>query len=267
MHAAHWRCSLCSKLFSSERYLDLHLANRHAGHVTPGASACLADLCDLLHCAAGAVHPSQRRRGPCTGPSAARLRAGCDALADACFPPGAPQPAASLGALFRAQFCEAHSCAPDRPLPFPLGSQGRGQLERLQWIGGGVALVGIALYYGALGLQALRRAGEAGRYAAGADLRRVHVGSNRAAGSHDGACASDRDRWAAGYPPAAAGVGGSQLFYPQGRGTGLGLLDPQQRPWGGGLAGWLRGAGTGRGMSWVTGPGGRRWGQPKEKFY
>ena len=47
---AQWRCSECSKLFRSERHLDLHLERKHAALLLPNATVCLGEYCDILRC-------------------------------------------------------------------------------------------------------------------------------------------------------------------------------------------------------------------------
>ena len=38
---AQWQCSECSKLFRSERHLDLHLERKHDALLQPNATVCL----------------------------------------------------------------------------------------------------------------------------------------------------------------------------------------------------------------------------------
>lgn len=42
-----WQCEICSKMFSSEHYLDMHQARRHADLRYTNGTLCLADLCDI----------------------------------------------------------------------------------------------------------------------------------------------------------------------------------------------------------------------------
>lgn len=43
-----WQCSLCSKLFRSEHFLDRHLSRKHAYLRSKSATVCLADLCSSI---------------------------------------------------------------------------------------------------------------------------------------------------------------------------------------------------------------------------
>lgn len=43
-----WQCSLCSKLFRSEHFLDRHLSRKHPDLRPQSASVCLADLCSSI---------------------------------------------------------------------------------------------------------------------------------------------------------------------------------------------------------------------------
>eukprot|EP00967_Tisochrysis_lutea_P018525 scaffold20974_cov32-Tisochrysis_lutea.AAC.3 len=52
LSSSHWKCSFCSKAFSSERYLDLHLHRKHVDALPNSAMTCLADHCDVLRCPA-----------------------------------------------------------------------------------------------------------------------------------------------------------------------------------------------------------------------
>lgn len=54
-----WQCSLCSKLFRSEHYLDRHLARKHPDLCPPSATVCLADLCtSIVPCFPISVSPA-----------------------------------------------------------------------------------------------------------------------------------------------------------------------------------------------------------------
>lgn len=48
LHSQLWQCSLCSKLFRSEHFLDRHLSRRHPDLRPQSASVCLADLCSSI---------------------------------------------------------------------------------------------------------------------------------------------------------------------------------------------------------------------------
>ena len=156
------------QLFVGELYLDKHLANRHAGVMTPGAGVCLADHCDVLHCAAAMRSPAARRRAACTSASAAELRHRCEALADGCFPrsggslegvngsamlaPDEAAKAAALHELFHSQFCAAHACDHDRPKPFGRGRQVDSAMRALTISLSIIAAVGLGLYYALVAL-------------------------------------------------------------------------------------------------------------------
>lgn len=47
LHGGIWQCKICGKMFSSEHYLDMHQARRHADMRYMNGTLCLADLCDI----------------------------------------------------------------------------------------------------------------------------------------------------------------------------------------------------------------------------
>ncbi|CAH1976910.1 unnamed protein product [Acanthoscelides obtectus] len=48
---SQWICGICGKSFFEEKYLDLHLDNRHKGYINMAEDAvCLADYCDIMRC-------------------------------------------------------------------------------------------------------------------------------------------------------------------------------------------------------------------------
>ncbi|CAG9464587.1 unnamed protein product [Pedinophyceae sp. YPF-701] len=123
----NWRCNLCGKSFRSETYIDKHIANKHPGLLVAGSDACLAELCDVVHCehVEQATSLSKRfRYRPsilCNSTVKAERREACEDLARTCFPPQASKEAKRLNAYFQAQFCRAHSCDRRLRVPLPLG--------------------------------------------------------------------------------------------------------------------------------------------------
>ena len=93
-----------------EAYLDQHLGLRHADTRPPGASACLADSCDVLHCAAAQKHYSARRRAPCAGRITEQLRARC----------GPWETPRKVGGAVTLATKLADALPPFPPSPFPL---------------------------------------------------------------------------------------------------------------------------------------------------
>jgi hypothetical protein len=97
LNMQHWKCTLCGKAFGSERHLDLHLHRKHADAVPSGATACLADYCDVLRCPswvarvtapeaseqASLLEEGERPRS-CSDARLARRRDQCRALMHAC---------------------------------------------------------------------------------------------------------------------------------------------------------------------------------------
>ncbi|XP_022908142.1 uncharacterized protein [Onthophagus taurus] len=48
---SQWTCGLCGKSFFEEKFLDIHLDNRHKTHINMAEDAvCLADYCDIMRC-------------------------------------------------------------------------------------------------------------------------------------------------------------------------------------------------------------------------
>lgn len=50
INMATWRCGICGKSFRSEYYIDMHLDRKHMDTLSPEATTCLADFCDILRC-------------------------------------------------------------------------------------------------------------------------------------------------------------------------------------------------------------------------
>lgn len=49
--ASKWTCNYCGKGFYEERFIDMHMDNRHRNMMKIGAeSTCLADYCDVFRC-------------------------------------------------------------------------------------------------------------------------------------------------------------------------------------------------------------------------
>jgi hypothetical protein len=114
--------------FRGEKVIDAHMAAHHADQLDPSSSDCLADLCGLLHCNFFAAHRAGRsqhhsKHAPCHAPTAQRLRARCQDVAHACFPPHLNRAAESLHAFVQASFCEAATCRWRECAP-PTGQRG-----------------------------------------------------------------------------------------------------------------------------------------------
>nr|CAH7725285.1 unnamed protein product [Callosobruchus chinensis] len=57
---SQWICGICGKSFFEEKYLDLHLDNRHKGYINMAEDAvCLADYCDIMRCDVLANQPTE----------------------------------------------------------------------------------------------------------------------------------------------------------------------------------------------------------------
>lgn len=122
-----WRCGLCTKLFRSEHYLDMHLERKHAAALPRNASGCLGDFCDILHCPSwasemrhdadahrhhvrGAAHVHGAASGSC--PDAKQLDARrhfCQHLMHDCFAGEHEEGHAAFEALDEA-FCQPIGC-------------------------------------------------------------------------------------------------------------------------------------------------------------
>eukprot|EP00243_Klebsormidium_subtile_P008972 TRINITY_DN4372_c0_g2_i1.p1 TRINITY_DN4372_c0_g2~~TRINITY_DN4372_c0_g2_i1.p1 ORF type:complete len:272 (-),score=24.49 TRINITY_DN4372_c0_g2_i1:240-1055(-) len=142
-----WQCRICRKMFREEQHIDKHMGNRHPQVVYPGATVCLADLCDILHC--DAVERAVQKRAPpsCQEQDAQRRKHLCQALSEACFPPDQPL-SRKLNEFFQRQFCDAHTCQEGRKL-FPEDQQKRGRGARYFVLAGLGALL-LALFYAGL---------------------------------------------------------------------------------------------------------------------
>ena len=104
--------------------MDKHMDRFHAAEVDPSASACLADLCDILHCdwfaAAQRGGTDALQRAPCHTTSMQRTRERCQDVAHQCFPPHFGGAAEALHAFMHSSFCQAATCRHSRcaaPLP------------------------------------------------------------------------------------------------------------------------------------------------------
>ena len=86
---AQWRCSKCSKLFRSERHLDLHLERKHAALLEPNATVCLGEYCDMLRCPSWLV-ALRKQPGGCDDQKLMARRHFCQHLLHDCLVQGTP---------------------------------------------------------------------------------------------------------------------------------------------------------------------------------
>ena len=108
--ATQWRCGYCSKLFSSEEYLDRHLERRHDDTLNHTHGLCLGEMCDVLQC------PTWLRalrdptaHAPCSERELAARRQFCEHSLRACFDTR-DRAARKLIAQLSARHCEPLSC-------------------------------------------------------------------------------------------------------------------------------------------------------------
>eukprot|EP00274_Cyanoptyche_gloeocystis_P002121 CAMPEP_0196660356 /NCGR_PEP_ID=MMETSP1086-20130531/39260_1 /TAXON_ID=77921 /ORGANISM="Cyanoptyche gloeocystis , Strain SAG4.97" /LENGTH=334 /DNA_ID=CAMNT_0041994707 /DNA_START=88 /DNA_END=1093 /DNA_ORIENTATION=+ len=121
-----WRCTVCSKVFKSEHFLDKHLENKHSSHISKNATVCLADMCDFLNCdnLIRQMHydealedvPIENLGFDPTAPIICkdhvmeRKKLACQAVMQRCFPPD-NEATKYLNDLFDREFCQRMTAA------------------------------------------------------------------------------------------------------------------------------------------------------------
>uniref|UniRef100_A0A7S2NMS3 C2H2-type domain-containing protein n=1 Tax=Cyanoptyche gloeocystis TaxID=77922 RepID=A0A7S2NMS3_9EUKA len=121
-----WRCTVCSKVFKSEHFLDKHLENKHSSHISKNATVCLADMCDFLNCdnLIRQMHydealedvPIENLGFDPTAPIICkdhvmeRKKLACQAVMQRCFPPD-NEATKYLNDLFDREFCQRMTCS------------------------------------------------------------------------------------------------------------------------------------------------------------
>ena len=56
MRNGYWKCNICGKAFTEERYIDMHMDNRHKDMLpvtsgdADGGLMCMESMCDVLLC-------------------------------------------------------------------------------------------------------------------------------------------------------------------------------------------------------------------------
>jgi len=133
------KCGYCGKVFKAEPYLDKHMQKKHVDRIPEGATSCLADHCDSLHCewfklrhletsSRAQIRSKRAQLGTqCVPFLAALARQSCHELAAKCFPLDTPDRAMRTShhhglrepfeqhwdaarAFFETYFCEAVTC-------------------------------------------------------------------------------------------------------------------------------------------------------------
>ena len=101
-------------MFRGEGYIDSHMDKAHGNETHPGARACMADLCDYLHCdffkAAKKGSTQSLRSAQCHPGTMQERKARCQDVAHACFPPHAGGTAEVLHGFMLSTLCEAATC-------------------------------------------------------------------------------------------------------------------------------------------------------------
>jgi hypothetical protein len=150
-----WQCNVCGKLFSSEKYLDMHMQRRHADMLRTNDTLCLADYCDLMRCPRW-LESIQGGTLACKPSEVAARMHLCQHVFHDCFPPDAEGRA--LFERLNARFCQQLSCEWRRSLQTSptatlraLDALGDGAPSvTLYYVLAGVLIAGLAFVYGAL---------------------------------------------------------------------------------------------------------------------
>lgn len=109
-----WRCGFDDKVFRGELFIDKHMDNKHAEETKPEATACLADMCGILHCDFFAAYKtggvSALRHLPCHIATMEKNKMQCEDVVHRCFPPHKGRTVAGLHAYMMSNFCAAATC-------------------------------------------------------------------------------------------------------------------------------------------------------------
>lgn len=150
-----WTCGFCGKQFRGEKYLDLHMANRHAGEARPEADVCLADLYDVLHVDAFERAMAYDRKGErwrqenvvCRPREVQKRKEGCEALAQQCYPPETSRELNLMHHRFLEEVCTFHACGvPGKPYATLAPTHAAARV--MKTIGLMATLLGVLVFYG-----------------------------------------------------------------------------------------------------------------------
>ncbi|KYQ88704.1 hypothetical protein DLAC_11826 [Tieghemostelium lacteum] len=106
----HWKCRSCLKQFKSEEFIDNHLKNQHADLISPNATVCLGDYCEMFNCDDSQLYQ-------CDSKKMEKLQFFCQGTLYKCFPPGVSENAKKLYNLFSSQICDSLTCDPYKMKP------------------------------------------------------------------------------------------------------------------------------------------------------
>jgi len=105
-----WTCGICSKQFSGEHYLDLHMERRHLNQ-TPAEAVCIADYCHIFDTCDGEQKPRRRdKEKECDDALMAKQRRRCEDALFKCFPLDMDAPR-KLHAQLSREYCQSLDCA------------------------------------------------------------------------------------------------------------------------------------------------------------